>query len=200
MRTLIYTRAETNTEADRRHVAMAKWAGTEGHDVADMAWDALAGKRGLARILSRAKTGDLILVWTIADLSRHELRALVKQIQEFCATGICIRAHSTDLWIRPDTAECKAIEALAKAHHDYVSDNTKRGMEAARASGATIGRPKQFIYDERCRYVIDQMSEDGNPPSTRTLAKRIGCGTTKAAELIQQWRSNKATEAATETI
>lgn len=198
---LCYTRTENETKAGRMQKQMASWCGNAGHDFAGFFWDAMSGQRGLVttlRLLGRHEGKErLIVVDSLSDLGR-DLPGLVKQIHALLGIGVSVYSIATGLMFssdKPESNEAKVVEALSSAHFRYTSDNRKRAIASAREAGATIGRPTVFTLDG-VREVISNLTDknDGDIPSVRKVAEKIGCGHTKAAQLIREYKAEKKKE------
>lgn len=198
MKAFCYTRTENEADAQARRETMAAWCGRLGYDFMGFTHDGLQGQLGLTqakRRLEKANKGDAIcimVVWTLADIAR-DLTTLVKTLAQMNTAKILVHAAATDITLRPgDDPEARVVRALAEAHVRYVSENRKIGVRSARSAGAQIGRPLSFPFESH-RAIIEKMIEQngGKPPSARKLAKQVGCGTTKAAELINEWKAQQ---------
>jgi DNA invertase Pin-like site-specific DNA recombinase len=198
---ICYTRAENAKAAEKTRKGMAAWCGRHRHDYAAFDWDPMSGQRGLNRALYLAEHTDdhevkapgLIVVDNLSDLSR-DLPGLVKQITALIDKGISIYSMASDLTFDAgDIApESIVIRALAQAHIKYSSDNRKRAIASAREAGATIGRPRKFTLDGARKTIRDLTdSKTGRLPSVRDLAKRLGCGHTRAGELLREYVKRK---------
>lgn len=198
MSAFFYTRAENKTAAK---AAFARMKAALKRDPELTDWDAMSGQRGLRAALSwsthhvaefGAGASRTIVVDNLSDLAR-DVPGLVKQIAELLKQGTSVFSVATGLWFfadEPNDKEPQVILALAEAHVRYTSENRKRGQASAKEAGATIGRPPVFTLD-RVRESIKSLTDakKGHLPSVRDLAKKIGCGNTKAGELIAEYRA-----------
>lgn len=193
-----YTRTDSEEGAEAVKTAMRVHCATgEGSVLAGFSWDAMSGQRGLMQALRWADTADLvskaIMVDSLSDLAR-DVPGLVKQIETLLRKEISIYSLATGLLFDAESEdpETKVIKALAQAHVRYTSENRRQGQQSARAGGAIIGRPVAFTLDG-ARKTIESLSDSnaGELPSVRKLAKELGCGHTKAGELLAEYRAEK---------
>lgn len=200
-----YTRAENKTAAKQ---AFARMKAAVKRDPKATDWDAMSGQRGLRCVLHLvtryvAENGDgaqrTIVVDHLSDLAR-DVPGLVRQIAELLKAGTSVLSVATGLSFEaeePNDKEPHVIFALAEAHVRYTSENRKRGQNSAKEAGAQIGRPTVFTLD-RVREALKRLTDakKGQLPSVRDLAKAVGCGNTKAGELIAEYRSELESEEA----
>ena len=97
----------------------------------------------LQELLSRLRTGDILVVWRLDRLGRT-VKQLIALAEEFEAKGI----HFVSLQENLDTTTATGkfcfhmFCAAAQMERDVISERTKAGLEAARARGRNGGRPK----------------------------------------------------------
>lgn len=189
-----YTRTDSMEAAAATHARMQL-----SRPLAGFSWDAMSGQRGLMQALRWAETDTEyairgITVDHLSDLAR-DVPGLVKQIEALLRKGISVFSMATGLLFdaESDDPETKVIKALAQAHVRYTSENRRQGQQSARAGGAIIGRPVAFTLDG-ARKTIESLSDRnaGELPSVRKLAKELGCGHTKAGELLAEYRAEKS--------
>lgn len=151
--------------------------------------DGQCGKVGLTHTLRQVGMGDVLAVRYLSDVAR-DLHACVKTLVELIGTqGVIVFTTSSALVLSKENKATEVVMALAQAHERYVKLNRKNAIAAARQAGATIGRPVAFSLDEHRKAIADLTNAvTGDLPSVRKLAEKIGCGNTKAMQLIQQYK------------
>jgi DNA invertase Pin-like site-specific DNA recombinase len=194
-----YTRTE-NEESAKEFLERAI-RGTSAQQFGGFSWDATSGQRGLAQALRWTEQGEgvpkVIVIDKLSDLGR-DVPGLVKQITALLDAGVSVHSIATGLWFyadKPKTVEPQVIRALAAAHVHYIRENRKLGLANAKAGGAIIGRPRTFTL-KATRKTIERLTDakDDTLPSTRDLAKAVGCGNTKASELLREYVAEKKGE------
>jgi DNA invertase Pin-like site-specific DNA recombinase len=167
----------------------------KGGYMAAFDWDGQSGQRGLQHTLKGLKSGDRLLIRHLSDLGR-DLHELVRNAHELLVDRrVDVTVTSTRLDLSPGAEEpdTRVLSALFDAHNRYVQENRRRGIETARAGGATIGRPPRAdLTPDRVRKAIGDLIDatTGRLPTVRKLAEALSCGTFKAGQLLKQHRDN----------
>lgn len=104
-------------------------------------------ERKIDELFSSLRKGDLLLTAELSRLGRNMLETL-NIANELTEKGIylkCVRQPE----INTVGAQGKLIMAIfgyfAEAERDFISLRTKQGLEAARAAGKILGRPKGCV-------------------------------------------------------
>lgn len=193
-----YKRADTEEAAKKSSATLRFEAEKAGHQLIFFAWDLPMGQRGFLRV-KRAIEADKVqgvIVEDLRDLGR-DLTALVKALDAMMSNGAEIISVRNGLRLVYEggpteaTPEARTIAALAFAQCEYSINNRKAAIAAARAAGAHPGRPTVVTLEEATP-TIEEMAEDGNPPTVRKLAKRLDCSEGTAATLLRRWKANHA--------
>ncbi|RAS16051.1 recombinase family protein [Paraburkholderia bryophila] len=103
---------------------------------------AKAGRPELANMMRALRKGDTLIVWRLDRLGRS-LVDLVQIVDELGARGVAFESLSEKIDTR--TAQGRMffgfMAAMAQYQRDVISENTKAGLDAARARGRSGGRP-----------------------------------------------------------
>jgi DNA invertase Pin-like site-specific DNA recombinase len=134
----------------------------------------------LARALDALTAGDALIVWRFDRLGRS-LPDLLQIVQRIEQEG----AHLVSLTEQIDTSSSAGrmvfhvMGALAQFERDLIRERTKAGLEAAKAAGQKLGRPKALTPDQ-VRQAI-KLIEAGERPPKVARAFKVGASTLRAA-------------------
>jgi DNA invertase Pin-like site-specific DNA recombinase len=101
-------------------------------------------ERRIDELFQKVERGDTLLIAELSRLGRNMLETLniVNSLSEMGVSLKCIRQPE----INTSGVQGKLITAIfgyfAEAEREFISLRTKQGLEAARASGKRLGRPK----------------------------------------------------------
>jgi DNA invertase Pin-like site-specific DNA recombinase len=137
--------------------------------------DTLSGARadrpGLAKALSHARKGDILVVWRLDRLGRS-LPHLLETVAELEKRGIGFRSLTEAL----DTSRAGGrfiftiFGALSHLERDIIRERTRAGLQAARKRGRFGGRPRS-MSEEKLKAARKLLS-GGTPP--RDVAEIVG--------------------------
>ena len=101
-------------------------------------------KRGIGRIINRAKPGDVIVFSEISRIARRLV--LVLEVIKACSDrGVKIYTVK-DRYVLEDTIQSKVLVTVmglaAEIERDLLRQRTKEGLKRAVANGKTLGRPR----------------------------------------------------------
>lgn len=125
----------------------------------------------LDRLLNKLKAGDELVVWRLDRLGRA-LGHLVALVEELGRKGVGF----SSLHERIDTASANGklqfhmFCALAEFERALISERTKAGLAAARASGRRLGRPHALTPKQ----VAQARQAVANGVSVAATARRLG--------------------------
>ena len=107
----------------------------------DKASGVKAARPGLAEAIAFMRSGDTLVIWKLSRLGRS-LKQLIEAVQNLQDKGIELKSlHES---IDTNTATGKLlfhiVAAFAQFERDNMIENTKPGLEAARARGRKGGR------------------------------------------------------------
>lgn len=118
---------------------------------------ARAEKRKLGVLMNIAKEGDIVIVSEISRLSR-EVFEVLRIIHTFIKKGVSV--HLVKQRLIADNSPIGAIfltvwGAAAQMERELLVERTKEGIELARLSGKTLGRP----ISEKMRFAKEHLEE-----------------------------------------
>lgn len=150
MKTIAYTRISTDSQdlEKQKHLLLQfaqqrQWLISEFVEVEASSRKSKT-QRKIDVLLEKLATGDRLLVVELSRLGRNMVETL-DIINRLTEKGIdVIFARQPEL--STNTAHAKLLLAIysyfAEAEREYISIRTKQGLEAARAKGKQLGRPK----------------------------------------------------------
>lgn len=136
-----YIRVSTNSQNIDRQLDQLKTAGCEKLYI-DKFTGTKANRPKLDEMFKYLRSGDTVIVTELARLGRStkDLIKLVDRIREIGADFICLKDNidtTTPYGKFFFTINC----AFSQLQRDLIVENTKQGIEAARARGRVGGRP-----------------------------------------------------------
>lgn len=157
---------------------------------------------GLDRLMAdvRARRLDAVICVKMDRLGRS-LPHLAQLISEFDANGVALICTSQGIDTSMDNPagrlQMHVLMAVADFERSLIRERTRAGLEAARARGSVMGRPK-FKFDEWKQAILDdylcgeaRLTKDGRcePIGTlKKLAAELGCSLGKAHALVKEAR------------
>ena len=106
---------------------------------------AKAARPGLTEALEFMRAGDTLVIWKLSRLGRT-LKQLIETVQLLEEKGIQLRSlhESIDTTTATGTLLFHMIAAFAQFERDNMIENTRAGLQAARARGRKGGRPRKL--------------------------------------------------------
>src|SRR5258708_38856182 len=91
------------------------------------------------------RPGDTLVIWKLSRLGRS-LMQLIATVQILQEKGIELKSlnESIDTGTATGKLPFHIVAAFAQFERDNIIENTKAGLEAARARGKNGGRPKKL--------------------------------------------------------
>jgi len=107
----------------------------------DKASGAKAARPGLTEALTFMRAGDTLVIWKLSRLGRS-LKQLIETVQAMQDKGIELKSLNESIDTRTPTGKLlfHIVAAFAQFERDNMIENTKAGLEAARARGKKGGR------------------------------------------------------------
>ena len=154
MKAACYLRVSTGQQdVSNQLPAIKAWCESRGYELAEVYQEAESAWRNghqheLGRLLSDIRGGkrryDVVLVWALDRLCRQGIGAVLQLVSTFETYG-CHVISIQESWTQ-DTGPMRelfiAMAAWAgKFESDRRSERTKAGLDRARSSGKTLGRP-----------------------------------------------------------
>ena len=111
------------------------------HIFEDKASGAKAARPGLTEALAFMRPGDTLVIWKLSRLGRS-LKQLIETVQAMQDKGIELKSLNESIDTRTPTGKLlfHIVAAFAQFERDNMIENTKAGLEAARARGKKGGR------------------------------------------------------------
>lgn len=102
-------------------------------------------RTGLSEALEAIEEGDTLAVWRLDRLGRS-LRSLIDVISDIEARGAEFESISEgiDTTTSGGRLYFHMMGALSQFERDLISERTRAGLDAAKARGAKLGRPKKL--------------------------------------------------------
>jgi len=183
----LYLRVSTehqNTAMQKQ--ALLEYCKQKGWKIAriyeDVASGGKADRQSLSQLMQDVKAGkyDVVGVWKFDRFARST-QALLQALEAFRALDV----HFFSLQEQIDTSTPAGkvlytlIAAFAEFERETIRERVKAGMEAAKAKGKRIGRPRVGLDYQR----MLQMHEDGC--SIRQIATALGVGRSTVHTYLQ---------------
>lgn len=132
----------------QRELEAGEWVADEGVSGA-VDWR----KRGIGRIIAKAKPGDTLVFSEISRIARRLV--LVLEVIKACSEkGVKIYTVK-DRYVLEDTIQSKVLITVmglaAEIERDLLRQRTREGLKRAVANGKTLGRPRGAKTDPALR-------------------------------------------------
>lgn len=142
MTTWGYARISTGgQDADLQRRALLAAGVEPAHLVEDVASGTRTERPGLDRLFGELREGDELVVWRLDRLGRS-LSHLVELLDALGRRGVGFRSLTEALDTTTATGRLMAhiVASFAEFERELIVERTRAGLEAARASGKTLGR------------------------------------------------------------
>jgi len=156
-----YARVSSTEQTLDLQIDALKGAGCE-----EIVTDKMSGGRddrpGLAALLIKVSSGDVITIWKLDRLSRSVMH-LLKTVTELQDRGVDLRSLNESLDSRSPTGKFTLVilSAVAQLERDVLRQRTLAGLEAARLRGRIGGRPRT-VTDEQIKMARRLMADPDN--------------------------------------
>ena len=197
IRAALYTRVSTRAQADKhgtayQREALARMAEARGWEVVETFSDEgysgrKASRPALDTMMLAVRRGeiDLVAVWRWDRLFRS-LGHLVQTLQEFEERNVDLVSHQEG--IDTSTAIGRAMfqiaGAMAELEANLARERVQAGVDAARARGVRLGRPRASLTARRARKALDEYG------SIRKAALSLGVSPSLVHRRISESRSS----------
>lgn len=172
-RVAIYARVSTSDgrqETENQLSQLRTYCERQGYEIYREYVDNESGRKGrrersefaeLFRDAERRRF-DLLLFWSLDRFSREGIRKTIHYLQHLDSLGVHFKSH-TEPYLDTDNELVAHIllgvlSYFAELEAKKVSERTIAGLERARASGKTLGRPDGF---EHWSTELSRMKEEG---------------------------------------
>ena len=116
----------------------------------------------LSRMLNDLEQGDSVVIWKLDRLGRS-LQHLVNLVTGFKADGIGFTSLTDSINTSTPSGRFffNIMASLAEFEREMISERTKAGLEAAKARGSALGRPKKLSIEHIAQ--AQEWKDQGKP-------------------------------------
>jgi len=138
----------------------------------DKASGAKAARPGLTEALGFMRRGDTLVIWKLSRLGRS-MKQLIETVQAMQDKGIELQSLNESIDTRTPTGKLlfHIVAAFAQFERDNMIENTKAGLEAARARGKTGGR-KPAMDEKKLKQALVLRADP--TPAIADICKTLG--------------------------
>jgi DNA invertase Pin-like site-specific DNA recombinase len=196
-RVAIYARVSTSRQETENQVAQLRefsarrgWEVTHVFREKEPGWE--PDRQKLAQFLSYAhqRKFDVGLVWALDRFSRQGVGPTLELLRRLQSCGIPLVSYREEFLGQLDPHVGELVTAVlawtAKQEHIRLSERTKAGLQRARASGKTIGKPRVYTFDERRLARVDSLRRRG--VGWRTILRHLGLPDTAVSSLRRAYQ------------
>lgn len=124
---------------------------------------AKAARPGLAEAINFMRPGDTLVIWKLSRLGRS-LKQLIETVQTLHEKGIELKSLNESIDTTTPTGKLlfHIFASFAEFERDNIVENTRAGLQAARARGKKGGR--RCIMDEKKIAQARALAADPNRP------------------------------------
>jgi DNA invertase Pin-like site-specific DNA recombinase len=185
----------TGQDVDNQEHAILKYADSKGIKINQ--WFKLEAssrksskERRIDELMAVLKKGDTLVVSELSRLGRS-LSQVVLLVDELLEKGVTFIAVKQGMKLNGAKDMAAKVQIamfglLAELERDLISERTKMGLDAARAKGKTLGRPKgstgKSKLDGKESEIVDLLDKG---ISRRALAQYLGVAPTTLINFIQ---------------
>ena len=143
-------------------------------------------KRGIGQILTKSKSGDLIIVSEVSRLGRSTLQVL-EILEESAQNGVSVHIAKNNMVLDGSmqaTITATILGLAAQIEREFISARTKEALSKRKQEGMKLGRPKgeanilklDALHDEIVGYLKKGINK-------RAISKLIEC----SPSTLYQW-------------
>lgn len=155
-RTFAYCRVSTadqTTDNQVREIEGAGFTVEPKRIVAETVSGSVAAseRKGFAKLLDRMEAGDVLIVTKLDRLGRNaiDVRATVERLADEGIRVHCLALGGVDLTSAAGKMTMGVIAAVAEFERDLLVERTQAGLQRAKASGKSLGRPQALTSDQQ---------------------------------------------------
>jgi len=153
MEVVAYCRVSTGgQDAESQRLRLYDFAKAKGLQVTQVVTEQVSSRkrkadRRITKVVESLKAGDKLLVTELSRMARSGITELGYLLEKVRDAGAEVLVASDGLSIQPGKLGVKeqallgALSIAAQVERDMVSERTKAGLAAAKASGKRLGRP-----------------------------------------------------------
>lgn len=168
VRAALYTRVSTRAQADKHGTAyqrdaLEKMAVARGWEAVLFTDEGVSGRKtnrpalDAMMLAARRREIDVIAVWKFDRFARS-LAHLVRSFEEFKALGVQFVSHqdAIDTTTPMGMAMLQIAGVMAELEANLAKERVQAGVDAARARGVVVGRPKSPITGDAAVRAVKQ--------------------------------------------
>lgn len=108
-------------------------------------------RKGFAKLIDRLESGDVLIVTKLDRLGRNamDVRATVEMLAKEGVKVHCLALGCVDLTSSAGKMTMGVIATVAEFERDLLVERTQAGLERAKASGKTLGRPQALSAQDQ---------------------------------------------------
>lgn len=155
-RTFAYCRVSTadqTTDNQVREIEGAGFTVEPKRIVAETVSGSVAAseRKGFAKLLDRMEAGDVLIVTKLDRLGRNaiDVRATVERLADEGIRVHCLALGGVDLTSAAGKMTMGVIAAVAEFERDLLVERTQAGLQRAKASGKSLGRPQTLTSEQQ---------------------------------------------------
>jgi putative DNA-invertase from lambdoid prophage Rac len=133
---------------------------------------AIAHRKGFARLLDKMERGDVLVVTKLDRLGRDaiDVSTTVAKLETLGIRVHCLALGGVDLTSSAGKLTMGVINAVAQFERDLLIERTQSGLARAKAQGKALGRPSTLSADEQA--LVRARIADGETVSS--IARDMG--------------------------
>lgn len=180
-----YARVSTREQNTDAQVEMLRTVGCSKVFVDRGESSRIADRPDWLKCLDYLRTGDTLVVRALDRIAGSEVMAIqtIAELHDRGLNIISLTEPEIDTTTPMGRALFGIVAVFAQLRVDSIRENTRRGLEHARAQGRVGGRPT-VMTPERIKQAI-RMRADGTPITT--IAKVLGTGASSVRRALQRY-------------
>jgi putative DNA-invertase from lambdoid prophage Rac len=155
-RTFAYCRVSTADQTNENQVREIAAAGfnVEPHRIVSETVSgstAARERKGFAGLMNKLENGDVLVVTKLDRLGRNamDVRSTVEALEAAGVRVHCLALGGVDLTSPAGKMTMGVIAAVAEFERDLLIERTQSGLQRAKATGKTLGRPLALSADQQ---------------------------------------------------
>jgi DNA invertase Pin-like site-specific DNA recombinase len=191
MKAIGYLRVSTQDQDTEKNKAdILAWANDKGLGPVQWVEEKISGvqdwrKRELGKVVNSLKTGDWLITPEFSRLARSTLQILevLAELKKKSVNVYVVKGGQHVNGSIESKVFLTMMALFAEIERDLISARTKEGLQAARAKGAKLGRPKGKGKSKLDKFKpeIEALLKNGSRKDF--IAKRYGC----TAATLSNW-------------
>lgn len=118
-------------------------------------------RRGFQSLLARMEDDDVLVVTKLDRLGRNamDVRTTVEMLHSKGIRVHCLALGGVDLTSAAGKMTMQVLGAVAEFERDLLIERTQAGLQRAKATGTTLGRPKVASSESVQKLKVDGLSQ-----------------------------------------